>query len=89
LNKENEYYQKETAHTKKFQEELFAEMKGRIKEDDTSVPYLYNGYWYITRYETGKITQFIPEKGSLDAAEEILLIVIKWRKVMPIFNYLE
>jgi oligopeptidase B len=54
LNKENEYYQKETAHTKKFQEELFAEMKGRIKEDDTSVPYLYNGYWYITRYETGK-----------------------------------
>ena len=73
LNKENEYYQKETAHTKKFQEELFAEMKGRIKEDDTSVPYLYNGYWYITRYETGKnYPIYTRKKGSLDAAEEIL-----------------
>lgn len=73
LNKENEYYQKETALTKKFQEELFAEMKGRIKEDDTSVPYLYNGYWYITRYETGKnYPIYTRKKGSLDAAEEIL-----------------
>ncbi|HRG17570.1 MAG TPA: S9 family peptidase [Flavobacterium lutivivi] len=73
LNKENEYYQKETAHTKKFQEELFAEMKGRIKEDDTSVPYLYNGYWYITRYETGKnYPIYTRKKGSLDATEEIL-----------------
>ena len=54
LNKENEYYQKSTAHTKQFQEDLFLEMKGRIKEDDTSVPYFYNGYWYITRFETGK-----------------------------------
>ena len=53
LNKENEYYQAKTAHTKGFQEELFEEMKSRIKEDDSSVPYLYNGYYYITRYETG------------------------------------
>ena len=73
LNKENEYYQKQTAHTKKFQEELFTEMKGRIKEDDTSVPYLYNGYWYITRYETGKdYPIYTRKKGNLDATEEIL-----------------
>ena len=52
LNQENEYYQKSTEHTKVFQEKLFEEMKGRIKEDDSSVPYFYNGYWYITRYET-------------------------------------
>jgi len=44
LNAENEYYQKSTAHTKKFQEDLFEEMKARIKEDDSSVPYFYNGY---------------------------------------------
>jgi oligopeptidase B len=31
-----------------FQKELFEEMKARIKEDDESVPYLYNGYYYIT-----------------------------------------
>ena len=36
LNKENEYYQKSTAHTKQLQDELFLEMKSRIKEDDSS-----------------------------------------------------
>lgn len=54
LNKENEYYEVMTAHTKDFQKELFEEMKARIKEDDESVPYLYNGYYYITRFEKGK-----------------------------------
>ena len=44
LKKENAYYKKMTAHTKTFQKELFEEMKARIKEDDESVPYLYNGY---------------------------------------------
>ena len=73
LNKENEYYQKSTAHTKQFQEELFLEMKGRIKEDDSSVPYFYNGYYYITRYETGKdYPIYSRKKGSLEAKEEIL-----------------
>ena len=50
LNAENEYYNEMTAHTKKFQEELFDEMKSRIQEDDESVPYFKNGYYYITRY---------------------------------------
>ena len=49
LNKENAYYNAMTAHTKQFQADLFEEMKSRIKEDDSSVPYLYNGYYYITR----------------------------------------
>ena len=73
LNKENEYYQKSTAHTKPFQEDLFLEMKARIKEDDSSVPYLYNGYYYITRFETGKDYPIHSrKKGSLDAKEEIM-----------------
>jgi oligopeptidase B len=42
--------------------ELFEEMKARIKENDESVPYLYNGYYYITRFETGKDYPFILEK---------------------------
>jgi len=45
LNKENKYYQKSTAHTKQLQDDLFAEMKSRIKENDSSVPYFYNEYW--------------------------------------------
>ena len=73
LNKENDYYKQSTAHTKQFQDELFLEMKSRIKEDDSSVPYLYNGYYYITRYETGKdYPIYARKKGSLEAPEEIL-----------------
>lgn len=73
LERENDYYQKLTAHTSEFRESLFEEMKARIKEDDSSVPYLYNGYWYITRYETGKdYPIYTRRKESIDAEEEIL-----------------
>ena len=73
LNKENEYYEQMTAHTKDFQNQLFEEMKGRIKEDDSSVPYFFNGYWYITRFETGKNYPIKKrKKESLTAKEEIL-----------------
>ena len=73
INKENQYYQEMTAHTKVFQKELFEEMKARIKEDDESVPYLYNGYYYITRFETGSdYPIFSRKKGSLSANEEIM-----------------
>ena len=73
LNKENQYYQEMTAHTKAFQKELFEEMKTRIKEDDQSVPYLYNGYYYITRFETGNDYPIYSRKnGSLSANEEIM-----------------
>lgn len=73
LNKENEYYEHMTAHTKEFQKNLFEEMKGRIKEDDSTVPYFFNGYWYITRFEKGKdYPIYARKKGSLSAKEEIL-----------------
>ena len=81
LNKENAYYKKMTAHTKAFQKELFEEMKGRIKEDDESVPYLYNGYYYITRFETGKNYPIYSRKrGSLSAKEEIMFDCNKMAK---------
>lgn len=73
LEAENAYYEACTAHTKDFQEQLFQEMKARIKEDDVSVPYFYNGYWYITRFEIGKdYPIYSRKKGSLAAEEEIL-----------------
>ncbi|GAB5400038.1 MAG: oligopeptidase B [Aureisphaera sp.] len=76
LERENDYYDKMSAHTKDFQKDLFEEMKSRIKEDDQSVPYFYNGYYYITRYETGKdYPIYSRKKGSLDADEEILFNV--------------
>lgn len=73
LNQENSYYEAMTADTKGFQKELYEEMKSRIKEDDESVPYLYNGYYYITRFETGKdYPIYSRKKGSLTADEEVL-----------------
>jgi oligopeptidase B len=54
LRRENEYYHALTAHTSTFQDGLFSEMKARIKEDDESVPYKQNGYWYLTRFEKGR-----------------------------------
>jgi len=73
LRKENEYYQALTAHTLEFREQLFAEMKGRIKEDDASVPYKQNGYWYVTRYEKGlEYPIYSRKKESLKAPEELL-----------------
>ena len=87
LTKENEYYQKSTAHTKALQDELFLEMKARIKEDDSSVPYLYNGYYYVTRYETGKdYPIYARKKGSLEANEEIMFDCNEMAKGQSYFN---
>jgi oligopeptidase B len=73
LERENDYNDKVTAHTLDLQQSLFEEMKSRIKEDDASVPYKYNGYWYMTRYEIGKdYPIYARKKDSLTAAEEIL-----------------
>ncbi|MBP94004.1 MAG: oligopeptidase B [Flavobacteriaceae bacterium] len=73
LNAENAYTQSVMKPTEDFQKSLFEEMKARIKEDDESVPYFYNGYWYITRYETGKDYPIYTRKeGSLEAEENIM-----------------
>jgi len=73
LKAENAYYEEMTAHTKDFKTALFEEMKSRIKEDDESVPYLYNGYWYISRFEKGQDYPIHSrKKETLEAKEEIL-----------------
>lgn len=73
LRDENEYYNAMTGHTADFQEELFQEMKSRIKEDDSSVPYKRNGYWYVTRFETGReYPVYTRHRGEMSAAEEIM-----------------
>ncbi|WP_231562644.1 S9 family peptidase [Muricauda sp. MAR_2010_75] len=87
LNAENDYYHKMTAHTKKFQEDLFLEMKSRIKEVDSSVPYKLDGYWYINRYEEGKeYPIYSRKKDSLDAAEEIMFDCNKMAEGHEFFN---
>lgn len=74
LKAENAYADAVLAPTKPMQEALYKEIVGRIKQDDSSVPYLDNGYWYYTRFETGGNYAIVArKKGSMDAAEEIIL----------------
>ncbi len=76
LEAENAYTDTMMSHLKPFQEQLFEEMKSRIKERDVSVPAFKNGYWYYTRYEEGKeYPIYCRKRGSLEAIEEVMLDV--------------
>lgn len=87
LNAENAYTDTMMAGTEKFRESLFAEMKARIKEKDESVPVFSNGYWYYTRSEEGEqYFKYCRKKGSLDAAEEILLDIDKMAEGHPYYS---
>ena len=73
LEEENKYLDTMMSGYRGFRDKLFDEMKGRIKENDASVPYKDNGYWYYDRYEEGKqYAVSCRKKESLDAPEEIL-----------------
>lgn len=87
LNDENSFYEEQTKHTSQFQDELFLEMKGRIKENDSSVPYFKNGYYYITKFEIGnQYPVFTRKKGFLEAKEEVLLDVNELAKGHEFFD---
>lgn len=74
LKKENDYAKSMLADTKSLQETLFKEMRGRIKEDDTSVPIKKGDYFYQNKTETGKqYAIYIRRHLSLDAPEEVLI----------------
>lgn len=78
LKAENSFFEAEMKHTEGFQKDLFEELKGRIKEDDSSVPYKKNGYFYITKFEIGKqYPIYTRKKESLEAEEELLFDVNK------------
>ena len=74
LKAENAYADAVLAPTKALQERLYEEIVGRIKQDDSSVPYRLRGYHYYTRFETGQNYPVVARrKGGMDAPEEILL----------------
>ncbi len=75
LKEENDYTEAGLKHTEELQKQLFEEMKGRIKEDDSSVPVKQNGYWYYTRFEVGQDYAFnCRKKDSMETGEEEILI---------------
>ena len=76
LEAENAYREEVMSHLKDYQDKLFEELKGRIKQSDMSVPFKDNGYYYFTRYEEGKeYPIYARKKGTLEASEEVVLDV--------------
>lgn len=76
LEAENDYKEKVLAPVSEVRQTLFEELKGRIKEDDSTVPYFDRGHWYYTRYESGlEYPIFARKPETLDADEQIVLDV--------------
>ena len=83
LEAENAYVQEAMAGTAAFEERLFEEIKGRIRQTDMSVPYREDGYRYYRRYEEGREYEIhcrrpIPDSGKPDApadGEQVILDV--------------
>ena len=74
LETENKYTEAMMQHTEDFQEQLYQELLGRIKETDLSVPEKIDDYYYYTRTEEGKqYPIYCRKQGNLEAVEEILL----------------
>lgn len=76
LKAENNYLRAVMKPMEALEETIYQEMIGRIKQTDMSVPYRSEGYYYYTRYEEGKeYPVYCRKKGSIEAAEEVLLNV--------------
>ncbi|GIX38108.1 MAG: oligopeptidase B [Silanimonas sp.] len=74
LEAENAYADAVLAPLAPLKQRLYDEIVGRIQQDDASVPYFEDGYWYYSRFETGKDYPIVARrKGTMEAPEEILL----------------
>ncbi len=74
LEAENQYADAVLAPVAQLQQQLFEEMKSRIQQDDNTVPYFKNGYWYYVRFERGKeYPIYCRKRQSLEAPEEIMV----------------
>lgn len=76
LRAENQWYSNYADRYSALREKMFGEIKGRIKQDDATVPYRSHDYFYYTRFEEGREYPIYARKHrSLDATEEIILDV--------------
>ncbi|MBN2493176.1 MAG: S9 family peptidase [Deltaproteobacteria bacterium] len=76
LEAENAYTAMAMKPTQGLQSKLFLEFKARIQETDSSVPYRHGPYWYYSRTVEGlQYAIYCRKRGSIDAAEQVLLDV--------------
>jgi len=73
LEAENAYTEAMLAGSAALRDTLLAEMKGRIKQDDSTAPYELNGWWYSVRFvEGGEYPLWCRRPGGPDGAEEVM-----------------
>ncbi|WP_374602171.1 S9 family peptidase [Arenimonas sp.] len=88
LKAENAWTDQAMAPLATLRDGLYDELVGRVKQDDASVPYLRDGYWYYTRYETGKEYPIhARRKGSMDAAEQVMFDVNQMAEGKSFFQF--
>ncbi len=74
LEAENTYKDVVLKHTESLQKSLFDEIKSKIKQEDESVPYKKNGYYYYSRVMPEKEYDLnCRKKGSLESEEKVIL----------------
>ncbi|MFW6249410.1 MAG: oligopeptidase B, partial [Bacteroidota bacterium] len=87
LEAENDYLKESLEHLEDNREELFEEMLGRLKQDESSAPFFQNGYYYYTRYEEGgEYPIYCRKKESMEAEEEVLLNIPQMAEGYRYFN---
>jgi len=74
LEDENAYTKAVMAHTEALQGRLYDELKGRVLQNDQSVPFREGNYFYYTRLVEGKnYPLYARKRGSVSAPEEIMI----------------
>jgi len=74
LRAEDAYADEVMAPASARRETLYRELVSHVQETDVSAPWFRRGYWYYERLEQGKQYPIrCRKRGSLDAAEEVIL----------------
>lgn len=84
---ENRYTDQMMRHTEPLQKKLLDEFKGRIPEEDISVPVKRGDFYYYVRFEKGKqYAIHCRKKGNLQAQEEVILDINRLAEGNEFFN---
>ena len=87
LQAENDYKDAMLAHLAPLQQQLYEEIVGRIKQDDSSVPYRERGYWYYRRFEAGEEYPLHARRRDVPgAAEQVLLDVVELARGLDFYE---
>ena len=87
LVEENQYLDVNMSDTDELQSKLFDEYVSRIKQDDSSVPYVENGYTYSSKFEKGEdYRRYFRKKNDEGAKEELFLDLPKLAEGQKYFS---